>query len=81
MVVATTVAGVATGRAALAFTSSTVGTTPPCAAAIAGSAASMHASEPSVVTTYRRSSRYCIDSAEPQPVPSFHRRVPSAAKQ
>lgn len=48
---------------------------------MAGSVASTQARLPSVVTRYRRPSRYCIDSAEPQPVPSFHKRLPSAAKQ
>ncbi|GAA2960679.1 hypothetical protein GCM10010446_52740 [Streptomyces enissocaesilis] len=57
------------------------GTEPDWAAEIAASLASTHASEPSVVTMYSFSSRYCTDSAEPLPVPSFHSRVPSASKQ
>jgi hypothetical protein len=61
--------------------SAATGTVPDWAALIAASLASMQASEPSVETIYSRSSRYCIESAEPPPVPSFHSRVPSAVKQ
>lgn len=48
---------------------------------MAASLASTQTSEPSVVTRYSRPSRYCMDSADPPPVPSFHRRVPSWSKQ
>ncbi len=73
--------GVYVGSAAADLTSRATGTVPERAAAIAASLASTHTREPSVVTMYSFSSRYCMDSAEPPPVPSFHSRVPSAAKQ
>ncbi len=64
-----------------ALTSAVAGRLPCSAACTAPGEASRQASEPSVVTTYSRPSRYCMLYAEPQPVPSFHSRVPSAAKQ
>lgn len=74
-------AGVNTGSAAADFTSTGAGTEPCWAAAIACSVASTQTSDPSVVTRYSRSSKYCMESADPPPVPSFHSRRPSASKQ
>src|SRR5262249_40509188 len=57
------------------------GTVPALAAAMAPSLASIAAKLPSVVTTYSRSRKNCIEYAEPQPVASFHNRSPVSAKQ
>src|SRR5262249_35498020 len=79
-VVSTTVVS-ATATDLGALISFVLGTVPASAALTAASLASRQARVRFAVTMYRRPSWYGIDSAEPQPVPIFHSRVPFESKQ